>query len=99
MASDNVDLQFLGEQMREMQSDIRQVRADQLRLESEQVQTRDHLARLEKKVDGVDSKLEAFRETVTDRFDQVVELLKSSFRVLREEIEGLKRTSRLRTRL
>jgi hypothetical protein len=80
MVSDNVDLRFLGEQMREMQSDIHHLRADQLRGESEQLQTQERLARLEKKVDGTDSKLEAFRDSASDRFDQVIELIKSTFR-------------------
>jgi uncharacterized protein YlxW (UPF0749 family) len=87
MASENIDLQFLGEQMREMQSGLRQVRADQLRLESEQVQTQERLARVDAKLEGVDRKLEAFRESVSDRFDQLVELIKSNFRALIQTID------------
>jgi hypothetical protein len=40
----------------------------------------------------IDNKLEAFRESVDDRFDQTIELLKSSFRTLQVEIQSLKRS-------
>ena len=38
----------------------------------------------------IDGKLEAFRESVDDRFDQQVELLKTSFRSLSAEIQSIK---------
>jgi hypothetical protein len=40
----------------------------------------------------IDNKLEAFRESVDDRFDQIIELLKSSFRTLQAEIQSFKRS-------
>lgn len=46
----------------------------------------------------IENKLEAFRESVDDRFDQTIELLKSSFRTVSDEIKSLKEDcdSRLR---
>jgi hypothetical protein len=40
----------------------------------------------------IDNKLEAFRESVDDRFDHTGEALKSSFRTLQIEIQSLKRS-------
>jgi hypothetical protein len=48
-------------------------------------------SRLDAKLDGLDVRVEAFRETVTDRFDQTVELLKASVRTLREDIQSLRK--------
>jgi archaellum component FlaC len=38
----------------------------------------------------INSKLEAFRESVDDRFDQQIELIKSSYRILSQEIASLR---------
>ena len=40
----------------------------------------------------INSKLEAFRESVDDRFDQQIELIKSSYRILSQEIATLKKS-------
>lgn len=48
-------------------------------------------SRHDTKLDGLDVRLEAFRETVTDCFDQTVELLKASVRTLREDIQSLRK--------
>jgi predicted nuclease with TOPRIM domain len=86
MAPDNVDLRFLGEQMQQMQSDLRQVRADQLRLESEQVQIQDRLARLESKVtEGFKSAADHFR-SIDARFDQVFQTVATNTKILLDAI-------------
>ena len=40
----------------------------------------------------IETKLEVFRETVDDRFDQTIELLKSGVRTLSNEISELKKS-------
>jgi outer membrane murein-binding lipoprotein Lpp len=57
-----------------------QMRADSAKVESE-------LAALDAKVTRLENDLEAFRRSVHDRFDQQVELIKSSFRTLMTEIQ------------
>jgi hypothetical protein len=51
----------------------------------------EHVAALNANLARLEGKLEAFRESVDDRFDQTVELLKSSFKTLSDEIKSLKK--------
>ncbi len=61
------------------------MRADTVKVESD-------MAGLKADLTRIDNKIEAFRESVDDRFDQTVELLKSSFRTLANEINSLKKS-------
>jgi hypothetical protein len=81
MADDNIDLRFLGEKMQQMQSDLRQVRADQLRQESEQVQMQDRLSRL-------DDKLENGFRAMDARFEQVFRTIATNTQLNLEAIRG-----------
>jgi chromosome segregation ATPase len=87
MAEDRVDLNFLGEQIKRLQGDVRLLKTDG-------AQTRADLSRLEGEVAGVradvtrvENRLDAFAERVDDRFDQIIELLKSSFRTIDQKID------------
>jgi chromosome segregation ATPase len=89
MAEEPVDLRFLGEQIKRVQGDVRvlksdgaQVRADLSRLEGE-------VAGVKADVTRVEMRLDAFAERVDDRFDQIVELIKSSFRTLDQKIDRI----------
>ena len=83
MATDPVSLEFLGEQLKSVQADIRDLKARVLLVETDQADMRRELARL-------DSRVEVLAERMDDRFDQVIELIKSSFRTLKADIEELK---------
>jgi hypothetical protein len=90
MADEPVDLRFLGEQIKRVQGDVRVLKTDG-------AQTRADLSRLEGEVAGikaditrVEMRMDAFAERVDDRFDQVVELIKSSFRTLDQKIEKMR---------
>ena len=83
MATDPVSLEFLGEQLKRVQADIRDLTSRVLLVETDQADMRRDLARLESKVD-------VLAERTDDRFDQVVELITASFRTLRADIEELK---------
>jgi septal ring factor EnvC (AmiA/AmiB activator) len=83
MASEPVSLEFLGEQIKRVQADIRDLKGRVLLVESDQSEFRRDLARLEGKVD-------ALAERSDDRFDQVVELINSTFRTLKADIDELK---------
>ena len=83
MATDPVSLEFLGEQLKRVQADIRDLKARVLLVETDQADMRRELARL-------DSRVEVLAERMDDRFDQVIELIKSSFRTLKADIEELK---------
>jgi len=85
--AEEIDLRFLGEQIKRLQGDIRvlktdgaQVRADLSRLEGDVAGIKADITRVEMRID-------VFAERVDDRFDQTVELLKSSFRTLVQRIE------------
>ena len=87
MADEQIDLRFLGEQIKHVQGDVRvlktdgaQVRADLSRLEGEVAGVKADITRVEMRMD-------AFAERVDDRFDQLVELLKTSFRTLNQKID------------
>jgi len=89
---DEIDLRFLGEQIKRLQGDVRHFKTDMAemsvkvdRLDSDVVAFTTALGRME-------GQLEAFRESVDDRFDQQIELLKSSFRSLSEEIQTIKKS-------
>ena len=58
MSDDRISLDFLGEQMLRMQADLRGVRSEQVKLESEQTSMRADLKRLETKIDNLASSVE-----------------------------------------
>ena len=65
--------------VRVLKSDVAQLRAEQSKLEGEVVGVKADITRVEMRMD-------TFAERVDDRFDQVVDLLKSSFRILDQKI-------------
>lgn len=82
--AEEVDLRFLGEQMKRLQSDVRQLKSDM-------AQGRVETVKLESELVAIKGDIDAFRESVSDRFDQQTELIKSSFRALSLEIQTLKK--------
>jgi chromosome segregation ATPase len=90
--AEEVDLRFLGEQIKRMQGDVRQMKSDMAQMRGDGGRVETDVASLKADLSRIENKLEAFRETVDDRFDQTVELLKSSFRTLSSEINSLKKS-------
>jgi len=90
--ADEADLRFLGEQIKRLQGDVRQVKSDMAHVRADNVKVESDVAALRADVSRIESKLEAFRESVDDRFEQTIELLKSSFRAVSDEIKSLKRS-------
>jgi septal ring factor EnvC (AmiA/AmiB activator) len=88
--AEEADLRFLGEQIKRMQSDVRQMKSDMAQMRADGVRVESDVASLKADLSRIENKLEAFRESVDDRFDQTVELLKSSFRTLSNEVNSLK---------
>jgi len=88
--AEDVDLRFLGEQIKRLQGDVRQVKSDTAQMRADNVKVESEVAALKADLARLETKLEVFRESVDDRFDQTVELLKSSFRSLSEEIRSIK---------
>lgn len=87
--AEEADIRFLGEQIKRLQGDVRTLKTDG-------AQTRADLSRLEGEVAGikaditrVEMRMDAFSERVDDRFEQVIELIKSSFRTLSQKVDGL----------
>jgi len=89
---EDADLRFLGEQIKRLQGDVREVKSGMAQVRADSVKVESDVAALSADLSRIGNKLEAFRESVDDRFEQTVELLKSSFRSLSEEINSLKRS-------
>ena len=90
--AEEVDLRFLGEQIKRVQGDVRLLKTDMAQMRADSAKVESELAALDAKFTRVENNLEAFREIVDDRFDQQVELIKSSFRTLMTEIQTLKKS-------
>jgi chromosome segregation ATPase len=88
--AEDIDLRFLGEQIRRLQGDVRQVKSDLAQMHADNVKVESDVAALSASLTRIEGKLEGFRESVDDRFDQQIELMKSSFRTLAEEIQSIK---------
>lgn len=78
--AEEIDLRFLGEQIKRLQGDVRQVKSEMAQMRTD----------VGVELSRADAKLEAFRETVDDRFEQQIELIKSNFRSLSQETARLR---------
>lgn len=90
MMAEEADLRFLGEQIKRLQGDVRQLKADVSNIKADVGQFRSEQLRLENEFAQLGRRFDVFIERVDDRFDQVVELIKSSFRTLAGELESLR---------
>jgi hypothetical protein len=86
LMAEEVDIRFLGEQLKRLQTDVRQVKTDMAQIRADNVKVDGDVAALKASVAAdlarVETKLEVFRESVDDRFEQTIELIKSNFRIL-----------------
>ncbi len=82
MSDDKVNLEFLGEQMLRMQADLRGVRSEQVKLESEQTSMRADFRRLEGKVDGLDAKVDRHHAANQAEFKQMRETMALNLEVM-----------------
>lgn len=89
--ADQVELSFLSERIKRLQGDVRTLKSDVAQLRADQAKVEGEIASLDAKVTRLENNIEAFQETVSDRFDQQTELIKSSFRALVSEIQSLKK--------
>ena len=92
MANDNVDLRFVGQQLQRVQTDLRVLQTDQKQLRTEVQgdlqELRSEVRDLRGEVGKVGAHLDAFRESVTDRFEQVIQLIKDTYRSITDEIRS-----------
>ena len=94
--SDEVSLEFLGEQMLRMQADLRGVRSEQMKLESEQTSMRadfhrleGKVDRLEGKVDRLEGKVDAHDRSNQARFDQIDRTMALNLEITLEAIRAI----------
>lgn len=64
MADDNVDFRFLGQQVKNLQADVRDLRAGHLRLESDVVGMRADISRVDERIDRVEQSLEGLDQKI-----------------------------------
>jgi chromosome segregation ATPase len=86
--SEEPDLRFLGEQMKRLQGDVRLLKSDMAQVRADSVKVESDVAAVKADIARVETKLEVFRESVDDRFDQTVDLVKSSFATLSNRIDA-----------
>ena len=86
------DLTFLGEQIKRMQSDLRHVRAEQLRLEADVMERLDTFERsVDARFDAVDARfdvVDARFNSIDARFEQVHRTMAVNLDVLLAAIKG-----------
>ena len=87
MAEEPLDLRFLGEQIKRVQSDVRVLKGDGAQMRAELSHLEGEVAGVKADITRVEMRLDAFAESVSDRFDQAVELAKSNFRILDQKID------------
>ena len=97
MADENLDFNFLGEQIKRLQSDVRDVKARMLLLENDQGELRQDFLRLERKFDVLVERYDNRFDQVDDRFNQVddrfnrlVGFLEEQFRSVSDELRELR---------
>jgi hypothetical protein len=90
MADENLDLNFLGEQIRRLQSDVRDVKARMLLLESDQGELRQDFLRLERKFDVLVERYDNRFDQIDDRFSRLYGFLEEQFRLVSDELRELR---------
>jgi hypothetical protein len=88
--ADEVDIGFLGRQIKRLEGDVRQLKSEASQLKTDVNQFHLEQLRLEREFALLGRKLDRFGEHVDNRFDQTAELIKSNFRILATEINSLK---------
>ena len=91
MSDGKVNLEFLGEQMLRMQADLRGVRSEQVKLESEQASMQAEMTGMRSDLSRLDGKIDGFAASVSARFDQVNQTMATNLDIVLKTING-KRT-------
>ena len=91
MAEENVSLDFLGEQIKRLQSDVRDVKGRMLLFENDQGELRQDLLRLETKVDALVEVTDDRFDRVDERFVELFQMLNQQFAAVKQDIEVLKK--------
>src|SRR3954466_9248701 len=89
MTEEPIDLRFFGEQMKRLQSDVRVLKTDGAQMRAEMSRLEGEIAGVKADIIRVEMRMDAFAESVSDRFDQSNELAKSNFRILDQKIERI----------
>ena len=87
MASEPVSLEFLGEQLKRVQADIRDLKSRVLLVENDQSEMRRDLERDFTRLEG---KVDALAERTDDRFDRMDQVLQQLLRTLSGQFADLK---------
>jgi chromosome segregation ATPase len=91
MAEEPVNLRFLGEQIKRVQGDVRVLKADGAQVRADLSRLEGDVAGVKADITRVEMRLDAFAEHVDDRFDSMVELDKSNFRILDQKMDEVRR--------
>jgi hypothetical protein len=89
LVAEEVDLRFLGEQMKRLQGDVRVLKSDMVQVRADSAKLESDVASVKADIARVETKLEIFRESVDDRLDRSEEFARSNFALLRDELKTL----------
>ncbi len=99
MADDNVDFRFLGQQVKNLQADMRDMRSGHLRLESDVVGMRADFTRVEgqlgelaDQVQGLDQKVDAHNQANQAQFAQQAQTAATNLQLVLSAISCLQQT-------
>jgi predicted nuclease with TOPRIM domain len=90
--SEDVDLCLLGEQIKRLQSDVRDVKARVLLVESDQGELRQDFSRLESKVDALVERTYDRFDRVDQQFVRLFQTLSEQFTAIKQDIEALRKS-------
>ena len=89
--ADNIDLNFLGEQMARLQSDVRTVKGDIVQIRAEQARTDADLQGLRSDLGELRFDVRNLEASINARFEQMQQSFATTTEVLLTAINGLKR--------
>jgi uncharacterized protein involved in exopolysaccharide biosynthesis len=87
--AEEVDLRFLGEQIKRLQGDVRVLKSDMVQARADVAKVESDLASMKADIARVDTKLEVLRESVDDRFDRLEEFTRSNFATVYGRLDSL----------
>lgn len=87
--AEQVDLMFLGEQIKRLQGDVRLLKSDMAQVRADSAKVESDVAGVKADIARVETNLEVFREFVNDRFDRMEARIDLNFVTLTRKIDAL----------
>ena len=86
MAEDPVDLYSLSERIKRVHGDVRELRTESAQTRADMCRIRGEVFGIRTDIARIELRLDTFAERLDDRFDQLIEWLKSELRSLESQV-------------